>query len=449
MRKFLLVACVIFGIGNLQAQFGPAQLISLDSDTSSGKQFIRTSDVDGDGQLDIIVGSDFNNVVRYFHNTGNFSFASAVLIPGSWTNLQGIEMADLNNDGEQDLVTIDFTLNKLFWHPNIDGAFPQQLLISDNFTQLGGRILCNDFNGDGMIDIVVIDLFNASLLINDGNGNFEEAQSIVSLEDEEEFYDNVFGDFNNDNFLDIALAAGGFQIYLNDGDGNFTKTPGAGIAISFLIESADYNNDGLDDIIFKSHNTIIPYQNSATGFSIVGQFTPNNQHNETLFSSDLDNDGDLDILSEDDQTNAFFWYENINLGSSWLTHVVPTGFTPSVIHGVRAADLDGDGDNDLIRSSGNGDVAIYENQVALRRTNFDKSNFKIFPNPVRDILTIESNLAGSVDAAVFDLLGKKVLNQKSTFSKFEIDLSSIESGSYILKITQEGKTEMKKIIVVN
>ena len=449
MKILILLFCVIFAIGNLHAQFGPAQLISLDSDTSSAKQFIRTSDVDSDGQLDIVVASSFDNVVRYFHNTGNFTFANPILVAGSWLQLEGMEIADLNNDGKQDLVTMDLIADKLYWHPNSNGSFPQQIVLSDNFTEISGRILCNDFNGDGFVDIVVIDMFNASLLINDGNGNFADAQNIVNAQDEEEFYDNVFGDFNNDDFLDIALAAGGFQIYLNDGDGNFTKTPGAGSAVSFLIESADYNNDGLDDILFKSHNTIIPYQNSPTGFSIVGQFTPNNQHNETLFSSDLDNDGDLDVLSEDDQTNSFFWYENSNGGTSWIRHMITTGFNGSTIYGVRAADLDGDGDNDIIRSSSNGDVAIHENQVSLTRKDYQQSNFNIFPNPVHDLLTITANEAGVFDITVFNLLGKIVLSQNTILQKTEINLSAIESGIYLVKVSQEDKFEIKKIAVLN
>ena len=440
---------MIFAIGNLHAQFGPAQLISLDSDTSSAKQFIRTSDVDSDGQLDIVVASSFDNVVRYFHNTGNFTFANPILVAGSWLQLEGMEIADLNNDGKQDLVTMDLIADKLYWHPNSNGSFPQQIVLSDNFTEISGRILCNDFNGDGFVDIVVIDMFNASLLINDGNGNFADAQNIVNAQDEEEFYDNVFGDFNNDDFLDIALAAGGFQIYLNDGDGNFTKTPGAGSAVSFLIESADYNNDGLDDILFKSHNTIIPYQNSPTGFSIVGQFTPNNQHNETLFSSDLDNDGDLDVLSEDDQTNSFFWYENSNGGTSWIRHMITTGFNGSTIYRVRAADLDGDGDNDIIRSTSTGDVAILENQVSLTRKDYQQSNFNIFPNPVHDLLTITANEAGVFDITVFNLLGKIVLSQNTVLQKTEIDLSAIEAGIYLVKFSQEDKFEIKKIAVLN
>ncbi len=432
----------------IQAQFGEAHYISLPSDTSSGEQYIRTADIDLDGKSDIIVASSFNNVIRYFHNEGDFSFAEPVLIPGSWVDLRAMETADINDDGAADVVSLDKQDGKLFWHPNVDGDLDQQVLIAENLELTSGRILCHDFNGDGSVDIVIVGLFNLHFFANEGDGNFSAPQNILAAADEEEIYDNVMGDYNNDGFMDLAISVGGFNILLNDGAGNFSENPGGGIGFSFLLESADYNNDGFDDMLMAA-NTLEHYQNSPTGFSIVGTFTPNNEHYETIFSSDLDNDGDLDVISEDDQTNAFFWYENEMGGSSWVRHTISIGFNGSSIFGVRAEDLDGDGDQDLIRSSSNGDVAIYENQLILSLDELVKVGFKMFPNPASDEVSILSTTTQIIDLELYDMLGKLILERKDLSTLLPLNVSELNSGNYFVKLIGDKTMEMKKLVVIH
>ena len=180
MKTVSTIFFVIFITACLPAQFGPPQLISLPSDTPTGRQYIRTADVDSDGKPDILVASSFNNVVRYFHNRGNFTFDAPTVLPGVWKDLHAFEAADLNSDGNPDLVTLDIWEHKLFWHPNKNGTFPQQILIIDSLATVFSRILCKDFNGDGHTDIVILSHFNALLFLNDGAGNFATPQNIVA-----------------------------------------------------------------------------------------------------------------------------------------------------------------------------------------------------------------------------------------------------------------------------
>ncbi len=445
MKNIYTIFAFVFSVFTY-AQFGSPQFINSPTDSFSSKQFIRTADVDNDGNLDILVGSSFNNLIRYFHNEGNLAFALPVIISGTWTNLSAMETSDLNNDGTPDIITLDKQSQKLFWQSNLNGNYSSQILIKDNLITQAGRILSKDFNGDSNNDIVILNHFNVLLFFNDGEGNFSEPIELLTEADETEIYDNVTGYFNDDAFLDIAISNGGFAILLNDESGNFSLTPSTGTTISFLLESADYNNDGLSDVLMDGL-TLVPYHNSVTGFSIVGAFSPNNENYQTLFSSDLDNDGDFDVISEDNQTDAFFWYENINDASLWIRHNLQMTSTFSTIYGVSAADLDGDGDPDLIRTSCNGEVAIYENQLLLNINKYEQNNFKIFPNPAARNFAISTIQDQVYNVEIYDLLGKKLMKLDNVESNSEIDISHLEVGHYCVQITGNRGVVVKKLLV--
>lgn len=71
--------------------------------------------------------------------------------------------------------------------------------------------------------------------------------------------------------------------------------------------------------------------------------------------------------------------------------------------------------------------------------------FKIFPNPVKDILTIRNSANGSFEKVIItDLTGKKVREQTSKLTL--LDVSQLPSGMYLLQITSEGKTSVTKFI---
>ena len=74
------------------------------------------------------------------------------------------------------------------------------------------------------------------------------------------------------------------------------------------------------------------------------------------------------------------------------------------------------------------------------------AGLNMYPNPVsKGTLYITSNSSEAKSVSVFDLLGKQVLNTKTSNST--VNVSSLRAGSYIVKITEEGKTDTKKLII--
>ena len=74
------------------------------------------------------------------------------------------------------------------------------------------------------------------------------------------------------------------------------------------------------------------------------------------------------------------------------------------------------------------------------------SGLKVYPNPVSNgTMFIESDANAERTVAVFDVLGKQVLN--TTTSTNAINVSQLNTGVYIVRITEEGKTATKKLVI--
>lgn len=71
---------------------------------------------------------------------------------------------------------------------------------------------------------------------------------------------------------------------------------------------------------------------------------------------------------------------------------------------------------------------------------------KMYPNPVKaGKLHIETALNGDIDVAIFDLVGKEVVNTKVVNNT--INVADLTSGIYVVKITEEGKTSTQKLVI--
>ena len=86
--------------------------------------------------------------------------------------------------------------------------------------------------------------------------------------------------------------------------------------------------------------------------------------------------------------------------------------------------------------------------IPLKAPSFDvKKQISAYPNPTNEILKLDSETSLIKEASVFDLLGRQVYNSKFNANKVTLDLKSLQTGTYVLKITSaSGKTETMKII---
>ena len=173
---------------------------------------------------------------------------------------------------------------------------------------------------------------------------------------------DVDGDGDMD-VLAVSRYGGKIAWYENDGSQNFAPHTITTASNPFAGFAADIDGDGDLDVLAALFDKIAWYENDGT----TGNLDDWTEHPvstdvdaaQSVFAADMDGDGDLDVLSASFNDDKIAWYEND--GSQTFTlRVISTAANGANF--VIAADVDGDGDLDVLSASFNDDkIAWYEN----------------------------------------------------------------------------------------
>ena len=134
---------------------------------------------------------------------------------------------------------------------------------------------------------------------------------------------------------------------------------------AWSIYAADLDGDGDVDVLSASRDDdkIAWYENNGASSPIFTSHVITNTADNacSVYAADVDGDGDMDVLSASYNDDKITWYENVGGSpSAFISHVIATdAISPEPVH---AADLDGDGDLDVLSASYFDDkIAWYEN----------------------------------------------------------------------------------------
>ena len=357
--------------------FGPQQVITTLAD---GAESVFSADVDGDGDLDVLSASRIDNDIAWYENTdGAGTFGPKQVIEGLALGARSVFSADIDGDGDLDVLSASRNDDKIAWYENTNGAgtFGAQQVITTS-AAAATSVFSSDVDGDGDLDVLSASFDDGKIAWyenTNGAGTFS-AQKVISVLATGAF--SVFSaDVDGDGDLDVLSAsayavAGGHRVawYENlDGAGTF----GPQRLITTLavwpmsVFSADVDGDGDLDVLSASltDDKIAWYENETIHRSALfpAQQVITNLADgaQAVFSADVDGDGDPDVLSASSSDGKIAWYENTNGTGTFGAQQAITTATSSAIS-VHSADIDGDGDLDVLSaSSGDDKIAWYKN----------------------------------------------------------------------------------------
>ncbi|UJR34157.1 hypothetical protein I4U23_021564 [Adineta vaga] len=297
---------VFFGYGN-----GSLALNSIDYylDMNSKPYFIVVQDLNRDNQTDLaIVNYGRSEIDIYFgYSNGSFQINNTYSTRGS-SKPQSVLIDDFNNDHHLDIAVVNYYSSYLnIYLGNGDGTFSKPTLTSTGSDSGPYSIASGDFNNDTYLDIAVAnyDMNNLGILLGYGNGSFRDIIT-YSTGDYLAVFDVAVGDLNNDHRLDIAIVnndGDDIGLFFGYGNGTFSNRVILSIGSSSgprSIDIIDLNHDMHLDLVIVNEwtndiNIFLGYGNGSFKDKISYS---NSKGSGAYYSTvvDLNNDNHLDII---------------------------------------------------------------------------------------------------------------------------------------------------------
>jgi hypothetical protein len=334
------------------------------------------ADIDNDGDLDIAISGEINQVptgVKFYLNDGAGNYVIDTLQTLTGDGVSKLIFSDVDGDNDEDLFVAGCLASTLYLN-NGSGLF------TPDETSTFRRVICQnvipenpifiDYDNDGDLDIRYHVFRSDSnnirrIYSNDGFGTFTETllpslpfRSTVPLLEVPFFYD-----FDEDGDVDVLVrntsdgeSTARDSLYLNDGSGVFDNE----LTYTFrklkaqTYDFVDIDEDCNIDLVnmgIDSTNFEAVYVYKSQGNNIFSEFSENALR-PTFFGglefSDVDLDGDPDAI-----TNGFSLLDGysglfLNNGSGIFAEQESSGLTPMIFSTVNLGDVDGDRDPDLL-----------------------------------------------------------------------------------------------------
>ncbi len=359
MKKLTILLCAILMCTTASAQEWTEHAVDSEFE---GANCVYAADVDNDGDIDVLGAAIFADDITWWENldgTGLVWFEH--IVDGEYDGVQSVYAADMDGDGDIDVLGAAYSVDEITWWENLDGNGLSwaEHVVDENFNGCR-KAYAADVDGDGDMD--VLGAASSSDMIAwwenlDGTGlNWSE-----HIVDEMYNYAHcVFtADVNGDGNMDVLGAAciDGIVWWENlDGTGlNWSEhVVDEMFDCAVNVYAADVDNDGDIDVLGAARN-VNDTDDIAWWENVDGDGLNWSEHSLDenydgawgVHATDMDGDGDVDILSSAQHAQEITYWENLDgTGLTWFEHTVDDSF--DMARGVFAEDVDGDGDIDVL-----------------------------------------------------------------------------------------------------
>ena len=342
---------------------------------------VHAADLDGDGDADVLFGAGRGvDEIGWYENIGDDgrSFAdSSRALDTAADNPESLEAADLDGDGDLDVLSaleaLD-TQSKVVWYQNTgDGSFSGARVISEEVAGAHDAHAA-DLDGDGDLDVVSASYFDNTIAWYENLGNGDFSEQLVLTDEADGATDVHVADLDGDGDLDVLIASSGtFAWYANTGNGDFDERElSVGSSRSpIAVDTADLDGDADEDIVaavYMEGSAVVWHENLGEGVFAEPRLVDEGVQDAArrVLAADVDGDGDEDVLSAFVNKPGVGWHETIG-GQRFFGRRAIGGVRRGTLD-IHASDVDGDGDYDVVASwsgvgSGQGAIAWYENST--------------------------------------------------------------------------------------
>ncbi|EDQ84696.1 uncharacterized protein MONBRDRAFT_39187 [Monosiga brevicollis MX1] len=315
-------------------------------------------DMDGDSLLDLLCVFNQGNAISWFRGDGTGQFGLEISLTTAVESISSITVADLDGDSLPDLAAVSAMQGSLMWLRNEGaGAFAQPTVIANDLDQ-PFVVLAADINGDGALDLVSGSSGASTVFWSRNLGNGAFATTAILLANISGPYALAFSELDGDGRRDLVVssffqAAVYWYPQIRPGTYRPQSLVGSGLEGAIDLAVADLDGDGWTDVVSAASedNSVFWHQNlQGQGFA-----NPKLVSNDTLgvwrvAAGDLDGDGQPDIVAGSSTDNTVAWFPNLGNPTSFggKTTLISSAMD---LRDMRLADLDGDGDQDVIVAS--------------------------------------------------------------------------------------------------
>ncbi|MGH9868011.1 MAG: FG-GAP-like repeat-containing protein [Candidatus Polarisedimenticolia bacterium] len=352
---------------------------------AAGADAVFAADLDGDGDQDVLSASEVDDKIAWYENVNGLgTFGPQQVITVLANGAKSVIAADLDHDGDLDVISASSVDNKIAWYQNQSSGGtisfgPQQLI--DLGANGATSLIAIDLDEDGWTDVLAGMSAQVTLYRNvNGLGTSWSATGVAS--GESDVNSIVVVDVDRDGDLDFFSAqtdSGELAWHENLGGG--TSFSGArliatGLSDPWSVQAVDMDRDGDADLLAASRgdSTITWYENDGTpndpwpphAISTVADGIGGTW----AVATDLDADGDLDVLGM--KSGKVVWHENVDGAATFGPQQIIASVINPTGDAIVAADLDGDGDPDVLSAESDrittntNRIAWHENRLVHR-----------------------------------------------------------------------------------